>query len=115
MEKSLEKSTNEEITVLKLKLDILENQLQLALDRAEMAESELKKLYNSKTDISSSLHKKVDTKPSLPPPPPPPLPKSPLYTNNSFKAYKIKPPNKTSTLVNDHCKIQNQQVESTGG
>lgn len=109
MDKTLEKTTNEEITVLKLKLEILEKQLQLALDRAEMAENELKKHLDKQT-VSSI----VVTKPLLPPPPPPPLPKTPLYTNNSFKQYRHH--QKPTALLNDHCKIQNQQqVESTGG
>lgn len=107
MDKSLEKTTNEEIIVLKLKLEIVEKELQLALERAESAESELKKLHHLKS-ASSIL---VVDKPSLPPPPPPPIPKTILYTNNSFKQY-----NKPKQLFNDHCKIQSQQqVESTGG
>ncbi|KAL5284541.1 KIAA1598 family protein [Megaselia abdita] len=106
LDKTLEKTTNEEITVLKLKLEILEKQLQLALDRAETAENELRKL--TKTPVP----KTVSTKPSLPPPPPPPLPKTLLYTNNSFKEYHQ---NHQKPLLNDHCKIQSQQqVESTG-
>lgn len=111
MDKTLEKTTNEEITVLKLKLEVLENQLQLALDRAETAENELKKLHQY--HLNATTVPIVVTKPLLPPPPPPPLPKTLLYTNNSFKQYRHQKP---TALLNDHCKIQNQQqVESTGG
>lgn len=109
MDKTLENSTNEEITVLKLKLEILEKQLALALDRAETAENQLKKLRECHV---TTISKKVDKKPLLPPPPPPPLPKTLLYTNNSFKEFRHQKP---STSPNDHSKNQDQQVESTGG
>lgn len=109
MERSLEKTTNEEITVLKLKLEILEAQLKLALDRAETAENELNRIRSEKRNSEVK-----PSPPLLPPPPPPPLPKTLLYTNNSFRdtIKKTKIVNNNNQTVKT---IQKQQVDSTGG
>lgn len=104
MEATIETNTNEEINVLRIKLDVVEKELQFAIDRAEKAEAEVeqfKLLYRSSScnsrkpfDLnqscgvcgttitvtlpppsqSSQATASLSSVPTLPPPPPPPMP-----------------------------------------
>lgn len=47
MEATIETNNNDEIKILRIKLDVVEKELQLAINRAEKAESELKQLKQS--------------------------------------------------------------------
>lgn len=47
MEATIETNNNDEIQILRIKLGVVENELQLAINRAEKAESELKQLKQS--------------------------------------------------------------------
>lgn len=47
METAIQTNNNDEINVLRIKLDVVEKELQIAISRAEMAENELDKLKNS--------------------------------------------------------------------
>lgn len=76
MEAAIEKSTNDELKTLQIKLSILEDELRKALARADAAETELEQLKGLK-------HK--PEQPMLPPPPPPPMPAALLYKASPLK------------------------------
>lgn len=94
MENAIQTNTNDEIQVLQIKLEMVEKELQFALERAEKAEQELeqfKQLYNNSScsNLNSNNVNRMDastlTTPTIenseieivraPPPPPPPMPK----------------------------------------
>lgn len=99
METTIKINTNDELNVLRIKLEMIEHDLQLAIDRAEKAETELEQLrhlrkncLNSRESIPNTVccvcRSFVTTNPAenddamrepttLPPPPPPPLPPPP--------------------------------------
>lgn len=104
METTIQTNNIDEINVLRIKLEVVENELQLAISRAEKAENQVEQLKNlykssnvgnaqshSSNDIdtaivctqcghsfqlqsSSSESACVSTATCLPPPPPPPMP-----------------------------------------
>lgn len=109
METTIKTNNNDEINVLRIKLDVVEKELQLAITRAEKAEIELEQIKNSHSSCSRSTSSVVadETKsdccllcgsilttqqqkhapkspviPTLPPPPPPPMPNFKLPTIN---------------------------------
>jgi hypothetical protein len=71
MEAELAKNTNEQISQCQVRMDLMEQNLANALERAERAEKELLELRKQRECVDS------DQKPPEPasiPPPPPPLP-----------------------------------------
>lgn len=104
MEATIETNHNDEINMLRIKLDVVEKELQIAISRAEIAECEIERLQNlykkpchtvsksvaqstptdSPTTVcshcgnafqsSSSASELVTIAPLLPKPPPPPTP-----------------------------------------
>lgn len=54
MEATIETNNNDEIKILRIKLDVVEKELQLAINRAEIAESELKQLKQSNKMIENT-------------------------------------------------------------
>lgn len=102
METTIETNTNEEIKVLRIKLEVVEKELECALNRAELAESEVDllkaRLGGCETgsicsrcgcDVAAAVATAAASgtttaaqpppAPSLPPPPPPPMPQSQLH------------------------------------
>lgn len=99
METTIRINTNDELNVLRIKLEMIENDLRLAVDRAEKAEAELEQLIslrkhcpNSRESIPNTVcctcrgivtpnptenDEAVRESSTLPPPPPPPLPPPP--------------------------------------
>lgn len=106
METTIETNTNDEINVLRIKLDVVERELQCALSRAEQAEIELTKLLKTRTGDCDTSSRPATASPSIcsrcgctieitddtatavvtaaavaaPPPPPPPMPSFQLHT-----------------------------------
>uniref|UniRef100_A0A1B0BKX9 Uncharacterized protein n=1 Tax=Glossina palpalis gambiensis TaxID=67801 RepID=A0A1B0BKX9_9MUSC len=68
MEAAIQKNTNDELKTLQLRLSILENELQQAIARAELAESELEKYRVNEKEQNAFR-----------PPTPPPMPSILLY------------------------------------
>lgn len=111
MENTIKINTNDELNVLRIKLEMIEKDLQLAIDRAEKAEAELEQLKylrkncrNSRESIPNSICcvcngalnpsqmeavKEPTTlpppQPPPPPPPPPPMQRFNLPPTNSVK------------------------------
>lgn len=99
METTIETNTNDEINVLRIKLDVVEKELQCALSRAEQAENELAahkaRIANSDTCTESAtawpsicsrcsctielIDASAASKVAAPPPPPPPMPTFQLH------------------------------------
>lgn len=106
METTIETNTNEEIKVLRIKLEVVEKELECALSRAELAESEVDLLKARLGDCDTGSPAAIATPsvcsrcgcdvatvaaavatearpappaPPLPPPPPPPMPHSQLH------------------------------------
>ncbi|KAH8414216.1 hypothetical protein KR215_000595 [Drosophila sulfurigaster] len=75
MDAAIAKSTNDELKQLQLKLEILEEQLQQALARADLAEEQLARYQQ----VESSIKAPAPAPPPPPPPPPPPMPNKVLY------------------------------------
>lgn len=137
MEATIQNNYKEEIRMLLVKVDMLENELKLANDRAEKAENELADLKKmsfikhhldngslyqdnsiSFAPTSKQLTEAQETQqpiPTPPPPPPPPMPKFNLPHTNITK---------NGTSLNDNIaafefkmgndNTQNQQVQATG-
>lgn len=108
METTIETNTNDEINVLRIKLDVVEKELQCALSRAEQAETELTKLLKARIGDCDTSSRPATAWPSIcshcgctiemtadtataaaaaqpeamaaPPPPPPPMPAFQLHT-----------------------------------
>lgn len=142
MESAIETNTNDEIQVLHVKLEVVEKELQLAIDRAEKAESELeqfKKLYNigDSNDDSGRCRScgtalpatsaaddpnRIVQVPAAPPPPPPPMPKFNLAPTN-FTPLRTTATTSTSSLSDGIAAItlnhtrndDNQQVKNATG
>lgn len=58
METTIETNTNDEMNVLRIKLEVVEKELQIAISRAETAENELeqlKNLYKNTSQIGNTL------------------------------------------------------------
>lgn len=136
METAIETNTNDEIQVLRLKLEMLEKELQFAIDRAERAEREVeqcKLLYrlsseanNTATNNSTSNndtqllgHEPGNVRALAPPPPPPPMPKFNLPpTNASPHGTSLSDGIAAFTLNNmreNNCNTNNQQVKPATG
>lgn len=99
MENTIKINTNDDLNVLRIKLEMIEKDLQLAIDRAEKAEAELEQLkylrkncQNSRepnennvccvcngtvTSIPTQKEATKEEPATLPPPPPPPMPPPP--------------------------------------
>lgn len=99
MENTIKINTNDDLNVLRIKLEMIEKDLQLAIDRADKAEAELEQLKNLRknclnsrepnenivccvcngTVTSNPIHTEAakEEPATLPPPPPPPLPPPP--------------------------------------
>lgn len=100
MENTIKINTNDELNVLRIKLEMIEKDLHLAIDRAERAEAELEQLKYSRKNCQNSRESNqnqntvccvcngsaapnparteaVREPTTLPPPPPPPLPPPP--------------------------------------
>ncbi|KAH8388440.1 hypothetical protein KR093_006385 [Drosophila rubida] len=75
MDAAIAKSTNDELKQLQLKLEILEEQLQHALARADLAEEQLARYQQ----VESTVKAAPAPAPPPPPPPPPPMPSKVLY------------------------------------
>ncbi|XP_055908271.1 shootin-1 isoform X3 [Eupeodes corollae] len=119
MEAAIEKTTNDEIKTLHIKLEILEEELKKALARAEKAESTLEtyKRQQSNENNMQVQAAKVAT-PLMPPPPPPPIPASLLYSPNISTLYR-KPSSSTSASSSSFgstCQLHSSQNndEQTG-
>ncbi|KAM8703022.1 hypothetical protein ACLKA7_005378 [Drosophila subpalustris] len=80
MDAAIAKSTNDELKQLQVKLEILEEQLQQALKRADLAEQQLSRYQQLDTTTTTAAA------PPPPPPPPPPMPKKVLYIASAAKA-----------------------------
>ncbi|XP_061394701.1 myosin-2 heavy chain, non muscle [Musca vetustissima] len=74
LDAAIEKTTNDELKTLQLKLSIMEDELRKALARADAAENELAKLKNANV-----IEQPAVDRPIVAPPPPPPMPESLLY------------------------------------
>lgn len=99
MENTIKINTNDELNVLRIKLEMIEKDLQMATERAEKAEAELEQLkylrkncqnLRDSTNISTiccvcngtvtsnpTQNDAVRESATLPPPPPPPMPPPP--------------------------------------
>lgn len=99
METTIRTNTNDELNVLRVKLDVIEKELQLAVVRAEKAEAELERSQvsrapvrgtccacSSRAFINSDAEAAEAAVPSRPPPPPPPppMPDFALFPTNSL-------------------------------
>lgn len=100
MESTIKTNTNDELNMLRVKLDVIEKELQFAIDRADNAESHLEQLKISRDSmknkcficnnrLSINNEKLIETEMvamiTKPPPPPPPMPNFSLFsTNNSL-------------------------------
>ncbi|XP_034488056.1 shootin-1 isoform X1 [Drosophila innubila] len=82
MDAAIAKSTNDELKQLQLKLEILEEQLQLALTRADLAEQQLSR-YQQNDKHTMTTTTTAPPLPPPPPPPPPPMPQKMLYSASS--------------------------------
>lgn len=73
MHEEISQGTSMEVAELKLRIALLENELDLANQRAEQAEEELREL---KANVRHSIQKMetIDQMECPPPPPPPPMP-----------------------------------------
>lgn len=76
MDAAIAKSTNDELKQLQVKLEILEEQLQLALTRADLAEQQL--AHYQQVEKKTTTTTTTASAPA-PPPPPPPMPSKVLY------------------------------------
>lgn len=76
METTIETNNNDEINMLRIKLEIVEKELQLAINRAEKAENEvehLQNLYKNKWHVENALpHLTQNTAEAITPPSQPP-------------------------------------------
>uniref|UniRef100_A0A1A9WS49 Uncharacterized protein n=1 Tax=Glossina brevipalpis TaxID=37001 RepID=A0A1A9WS49_9MUSC len=75
MEAAIQKNTNDELKTLQVRLSILESELQQAITRAELAESELEKY---------KINEKKEK--TFRPPIPPPMPSILLYKGTMMSA-----------------------------
>lgn len=92
MENAIETNTNDELNMLRVKLDVIEKELQLAIERAERAEAELEQFKFNRISIHNKCHlcgcnvalsMATNTTEILrPPPPPPPLPNFQFHNTN---------------------------------
>lgn len=100
METAIETNTNDEIQVLRLKLEMVEKELQFAIDRAERAEREVEQIKllcrlnsgegNAATKSSTRINyaeffgdEPTNVRTHAPPPPPPPMPPFNLPPTNT--------------------------------
>lgn len=140
METTIETNTNEEINVLRIKLEVVEKELQFAIDRAEKAEAELeqfKQFYRSSSTFKKSVENNQNCcacGPTIsgimstasiitaPPPPPPPMPNfnlPPLTTNSLRSGVSLSEGIAAFTLNNaresGNSSVSNQQVKPATG
>lgn len=129
METTIETNNNDEINVLRIKLEVVEKELQIAISRAETAENELeqlKNLYKNPSQLGSTMAQSshesttmvlcsqcgssnalqspsttTTASTSLPPPPPPPMPNfKPIPVNFTRCNASLKDGIQTFTLNN---------------
>lgn len=78
METTIEINKNDEINMLRIKIEVIEKELQLALNRAEKAENDLEHMKNTYKNCDcigkSSSTSSTQVLNVLPPPIPPPMP-----------------------------------------
>lgn len=80
MDAAIAKTTNDELKKLQLKLEILEEQLRLALTRADLAEEQLLRVQQAELAATTTVAAApAPLPPPPPPPPPPPMPAKVLY------------------------------------
>ncbi|XP_055851040.1 shootin-1 [Episyrphus balteatus] len=123
MEAAIEKTTNDEIKTLHIKLEILEEELKNALARAEKAESTLETYKRQQSNESNRLHATIPTTvqappppPMMPPPPPPPIPASLLYSPNISTLYrKPRSGSSSSSLGGSTCHLHSSQNDLQSG
>lgn len=132
MDSTIKTNTNDELNILRVKLDVIEKELQLAIDRAEKAETEFEQLKISRDSMKdkccichnrlSNLSDKLaaDVVVTSPPPPPPPMPNYSLFpTNQMTNGVSLSEGIAAFTLNNaregDSSSISNQQVKQATG
>lgn len=142
MAATIETKYNEEIQMLQLKLNVVEKELHIAIERAEKAETELLKLKrNFSVQTTQNKYKPSSTSPSiqlllnnftnavdsplfpssemmapptLPPPPPPPMPKFNLPPTNLNKCGTSLNDGISTVKLNGRGIPHSQQVQATG-
>lgn len=133
METTIQTNTNDELNVMRVKLDVIEKELQLAVVRAEKAEAELERSQVSRNSVqgtccacSNRASKNSEAEaaeaavPSRPPPPPPPMPDYALFPTNSLtNGVSLSDGIAAFSLNNarqgDSCSIGDQQVKKATG